>query len=246
MSVVYAKTEAEKGLDIAEKIDQYDQGWGDTTARVNMLLKNQEGQTSSRSIKIKMLEINHDGDQSLTIFESPNDVKGTAFLSYSHVVTADEQWLYLPAMKRVKRISSANKSGPFMGSQFAFEDLSSFEVEKYNYKYLRDEILDNKNTFVIENYPRYAYSGYTKQIAWIDKERYIPLKINYYDRKNELLKTLVYNDYQQYLGKYWRANEQIMKNHQNQKVTILTWSDYQFKQGLKKRDFKRNVLNRTR
>jgi len=243
---VYAETNNEKGLTIAKEVDRRDQGWGNSTANMKMVLRNKQGEESSRAIRIKSLEINGDGDKSLTIFDTPRDVKGTAFLSFSHVIKPDDQWLYLPALKRVKRISSANKSGPFMGSQFAYEDLSSFEVDKYQYKYLRDDKLNKHETFVIENYPVYKYSGYTRQIVWIDKQRYIPLKVEYYDRKNDLLKTLKFNNYKQYLNKYWRAHEQSMENHQNGKVTLLTWNNYLFRNNLSEQDFGRNSLKRAR
>lgn len=243
---VYASANEDKGLSIAKEVDSHDQGWGDATASMEMVLRNQQGEQSSRSIRLKFLEITGDGDKGLTIFDTPRDVKGTAFLSFSHVLKSDDQWLYLPALKRVKRISSANKSGPFMGSQFSFEDLASFEVDKYSYKYLRDERVDGHKSFVVENHPNYKFSGYTRQIVWVDQIRYIPLKIEFYDRKNDLLKTLVFTNYKQYLGKYWRAHEQVMRNHQNGKTTLLTLSDYRFKSGLTARDFQRNSLKRAR
>ena len=95
-----------------------------------MTLKNRAGKTSRRIIRIKTLESKGDGDKSLSLFDEPADVKGTSMLTYSHGLKPDDQWLYLPALKRVKRINSRNKSGPFMGSEFAFEDLGSQEVEK--------------------------------------------------------------------------------------------------------------------
>ncbi|MBT8125907.1 MAG: outer membrane lipoprotein-sorting protein, partial [Gammaproteobacteria bacterium] len=156
------------------------------------------------------------------------------------------QWLYLPALKRVKRINSKNKSGPFMGSEFAYEDIASQEVEKYTYKYLRDETLNGVDCFVIERYPAYAHSGYTRQLAWINKAEYRPEKIVFYDRKNTLLKTLTYDNYQQYLDKFWRADDMFMENHQTGKSTKLTWSNYQFKTGLKGKDFNKNSLKRAR
>lgn len=125
-----ALTAPEQGLAISQETKLRDSGWTDSTADMLMLLRNKQGQESIREIKIKSLELQDDGDKSLTIFNKPRDVKGTAFLSFSHPVGADDQWLYLPALKRVKRISSRNKSGPFMGSEFSFEDLSSFEVKK--------------------------------------------------------------------------------------------------------------------
>ncbi len=241
-----AETAEKKGLTIAKQVEKQDEGWQDTTASMKMILKNRQGEESSRLIRLKVLEVKGDGDKSLTIFDSPKDIKGTAFLSFSHAIVPDDQWLYLPALKRVKRIASSNKSGPFMGSQFSYEDLASFEVAKFKYKFLRDEKLGNINTFVVENYPQYKYSGYTRQVVWIDKQRYIPLKIEYYDRKNDLLKTLAFNDYKQYLNKYWRASEQMMVNHQNGKSTQLIWSNYQFQTGLSKRDFEKNSLKRAR
>lgn len=233
---VQAETTEEKGLSIAKEVDRHDQGWLDASTSMNMILRNRQGDESTRKIRIKSLEVTGDGDKSLTIFDSPADVKGTSFLSYSHTITPDDQWLYMPALKRVKRINSANKSGPFMGSQFAYEDLASFEVDKYSYKYIRDEKLNDIETFVVENNPLYEHSGYTRQLVWIDKARYIPLKVEYYDRKDSLLKTLEFAEYAQYLNKYWRALEQRMENHQNGKVTLLTFNPYQFKQGLSASD----------
>ena len=241
-----AETPEQKGLAIAQQVENRDSDWNDMKVTIKMILRNKQGDESTRDIQQKVLEISGDGDKSLTVFDRPRDIKGTAFLSFSHIVDPDDQWLYLPALKRVKRISSSNKSGPFMGSQFAYEDLASFEVGKYNYKYLRDELLGENDSFVIENTPLYEYSGYTRQVVWIDKTRYIPLQVKYYDRKNDLLKTAQFIDYQQYLGQYWRADKQRMVNHQNGKTTQLLLTDYQFKTGLTTRDFDKNSLKRMR
>ena len=243
---VVAETPEEKGLALAMEADRRDTGWTDQTADMEMILKNKNGDSTTRTMSIQTLEVDGDGDKSLLIFDNPRDVKGTAFLSHTHALTPDDQWLYLPALKRVKRIASANKSGPFVGSEFAYEDLSSQEVEKYTYKWLRDEGIDGRDSFVIERYPSYEYSGYTRQVLWLDKEMYQPLKLEFYDRKNALLKTLVFSEYQQYLGQYWRASMMDMVNHQTGKSTILTWENYQFKTGLSDRDFDKNTLKRAR
>ena len=241
-----AETPEEKGLAIAVEADKRDEGFGDSTANMIMELKNKQGDTSTRYIRIKTLEVIGDGDKSMSIFDKPADVKGTAFLTYSHAIKPDEQWLYLPALKRVKRINSKNKSGPFMGSEFAYEDIASQEIEKYTYKYLRDETLNGIDTFVIERYPAYKHSGYTRQVVWVNKEEYRPEKIVFYDRKNTLLKTLTYGDYQQYLDQYWRADQMFMENHQTGKSTTLTWDNYNFKTGLSDKDFNRNSLKRAK
>lgn len=244
--ITFAETPEEKGLAIAKEADLRDTGWIDQSADLTMLLKNKQGEESSRSLQVKTLEVDGDGDKSLTIFDSPKDIKGTAFLSFTHALKPDDQWLYLPALKRVKRISSANKSGPFVGSEFAYEDLTSQEIEKYTYKWLKDETIEGRDTFVVENYPAYENSGYTRRVAWVDKETYHPLKIDFYDRKNALLKTLTYTGYNKYLDKYWRADAMLMVNHITGKSTELTWENYKFGSGLKDRDFDKNTLKRAR
>jgi len=242
-----AETPEEKGLAIAQEADSRDTGFDDFTANLLMVLRNRHGQESVRKIRIRTLEVEGDGDKGLSIFDNPRDVKGTAFLTFSHKVGDDDQWLYLPALKRVKRISARNKSGSFMGSEFAYEDISSQEVEKYTYKWIRDEVYDGQECFVMERYPvDKKNSGYTRQVTWIDKSEYREWKVEYYDRKNSLLKTLTISGYQQYLDKYWRADEMNMVNHQNGKSTRLVWSNYRFRVGLKDRDFNKNTLKRVR
>lgn len=232
----------DKGLEIAKEADRRDTGFGDTTADMIMILRNKRGQESKRELEIRTLEVDGDGDKSMTVFHNPRDVRGTALLTFSHGVKADDQWLYLPALRRVKRIASNNKSGPFMGSEFAYEDLSSQEIEKYKYKYIKDEKVEGVDCFLIERYPVDKDSGYTKQQVWLDKDEYRVRKIDYYDRKSQLLKTLKPTDYKQYLGKYWRANKMDMVNHQTGKSTELTWSNFKFKNGLKDADFTRTRL----
>ncbi len=242
-----AETAEEKGLAIAQEADKRDTGFGDFTADMLMVLRNKHGQQSNRKIRSRTLEVEDDGDKSMTIFDTPRDVKGTAFLNYTHKVGDDDQWLYLPALKRVKRISSRNKSGSFMGSEFAYEDISSQEVEKYTYKWIRDEVYDGRECFVIERYPvDRRNSGYIRQVSWIDKNEYREWKAGYYDRKNSLLKTLTVKGYQRYLDKYWRPDEMNMVNHQSGKSTTLIWSNYNFRTGLTKKNFNRNSLKRAR
>lgn len=246
LNTAYAETPEEKGLAIAIEADKRDNGWVDQVADMRMLLKNKQGETSERIMRNTTLEVQGDGDKSLLTFDNPRDIKGTAFLSHTHSLTPDDQWLYLPALKRVKRISSSNKSGPFVGSEYAYEDLSSQEVDKYKYKWLRDEVIDGRDNFVIERYPQYKHSGYTRQVVWLDKEMYQPNKLDFYDRKDSLLKTLQFFDYQQYLNQYWRPGRMEMTNHQTGKSTTLSWTNYKFENGLTDRDFDKNTLKRSR
>jgi outer membrane lipoprotein-sorting protein len=240
-----AETSAEKGLRLAQQADAYEVGFGDYSADMVMVLTNRAGQTSTRKIRSKILEMTGDGDKSMALFDEPADVKGTAMLTFSHGLQPDDQWMYLPALKRVKRIASRNKSGPFMGSEFAFEDLGSQEIEKYTYNYLRDEPCgDGWTCYVSERVPAYEYSGYSKQITWIDTQAYRVVKVEYYDRKGSKLKTLTQSGHQSYLDKYWRAAKMHMVNHQTGKETRLEWQNYQFKTGLNAQDFNQNALKR--
>ncbi len=242
-----AETPAEKGLAIATEADLRNQGFTDSTADMLMILRNKHGQESKRKIRSRTLEVIDDGDKGLSIFDTPRDVKGTAFLTFSHKVGDDDQWLYLPALKRVKRISSRNKSGSFMGSEFSYEDISSQEIEKYTYKYLRDEPMAGQDCFVFERYPvDKKNSGYSRQIVWMDKAEYRVWKIDFFDRKESHLKTLIFKDYQQYLNKYWRAAQLDMVNHQNGKSTALQLTNYKFKTGLSDKDFNKNSLKRAK
>ncbi|MBU1054308.1 MAG: outer membrane lipoprotein-sorting protein [Proteobacteria bacterium] len=236
----------EKGLAIAKEAKQRDEGFDNSEEILTMILKDRRGTERVRQMRILTLERKDDGDWTLSIFDEPADVKGTAMLTYSHGIESDDQWLYLPALKRVKRISSKNRSGRFMGSEFAFEDFSSFELEKFRYKFLNKEACDGEQCFVSEWIPAYEHSGYSKQIVWHDTNEYRIHKIDYYDRRNKLLKTLKLTKYKQYLDKYWRSMRMDMLNHQTEESTILKFSDYRFKIGLTKRDFDKNALKRAK
>ena len=243
-----AQAPEQRGLKIAELIDSKDTGWVNQVSDVEMKLKNQYGQESNRQMKIKILEDTDKsddlGDKSLTTFRTPKDVKGTSFLSFSRNNGADDQWLYIPALRRVKQIASDNKSGPFMGSEFAFEDIAAQDVEKYSYKFIKEEQVGGAPGFVIERYPVAKNSGYTKQVVWVDSKEYRIYKIEYYDRKGAMLKTLTYEGYKAYEGNTWRASKMNMVNHQNGKSTLLHWKSFAFKANINQRDFDKNALKR--
>ena len=234
------------GLQIAEEARARAEGFGNFTARQTMVLRNKQGQESRRQLRFKVLEVEDDGDKSIFVFDEPRDVKGTALLIHAHRQDNDEQWLYLPALKRVKRISSANRSGSFMGSEFAYEDLSTQEVEKYTHRYLRDEPCGDLTCAVSERVPVGKGSGYSRQLVWHDRDELRVWKVEYYDRKNAHLKTLTLSNYERYLDRYWQAGEMVMVNHLTGKSTDLSWSDFEFGTDLDDRDFTRTGLKRVR
>lgn len=237
---------AEQGRAIFEEAERRDEGFGDFTAELTMTLQDRQGRESIRRLRNRTLEQAEDGDKVLLVFDEPTDVQGTALLIHTHRSGDDDLWLYLPALKRVKRISGSNRSGPFMGSEFAYEDLGSTEVEKYTYRFAREDEHEGAAVFVVERFPTDDRSGYTKQVVWIDQEHHRTLKIEYFDRKDSHLKTLVQSDFGLFLDKYWRPGTLTMVNHQSGKTSVLEWKDYEFANGLTDRDFDRNSLARIR
>ncbi|MDE0210449.1 MAG: outer membrane lipoprotein-sorting protein [Boseongicola sp.] len=241
-----AQSAAEKGLQIAKTARAADRGFGNYTAELSMVLRNRRGKESRRSLRIKVLEVAGDGNKTVFVFDNPKDVKGTAFLIHGHVSKSDDQWLYLPALKRVKRISSSKRSGSFMGSEFAYEDLTIPEVEKFTYKWLRNEPCGNLTCTVLEMIPTERGSGYSRQIAWHDTKEFRAWKTEYYDRKNDHLKTLTFSGYKEHAGGFWKPESLNMVNHATGKSTDLNWSNYQFNTNLSEKDFTQTSLRRIR
>ncbi len=242
-SIAAEPSPEQRGLAIATEADRLSSGYGDSSANLRMVLRNKQGQTSERELRIRTLEVEGEGTRSLCIFDTPPDVKGTILLTHTHKQSDDDQWLFLPALRRIRRIAAQNKSGSFMGSEFSYEDIATQELEKYTYHWLRDESYDGNDCYVIERTPvDKANSGYSRQVAWLDKAHYRSWKVEYYDRKNDLLKTLTFKGYRKYLDHLWRAERMEMINHQTSKSTTLIWSDFAFGQGLNEIDFERHSL----
>lgn len=244
----YAQSESpeDKGLRIAQETRERDRGFGNFTASQTMLLRNRQGQESRRELRVKVLEVEGDGDRSLFVFDEPRDVSGTAFLVHSHADANDDRWLYLPAVSRVRRISSSNRSGSFMGSEFAYEDMSVPEVEKFTYRYLRDEPCGDLACTVIERTPVGEGSAYLRQLVWQDTDELRTWKVEYYDRRDEHLKTLTLGSYEQYQDRYWQAHELNMVNHLTGKSTLLTWSDFEYGTDVSDSEFTQTGLRRVR
>lgn len=238
-------TAQDKGLEVAKAANEADAGYGGYEVNLKMVLKNANGQESTRDMSSQTLEVADDGDKSLIAFNSPRDVKGTAMLTFSHKTDSDDQWLFLPSIKRVKRISSSNKSGPFMGSEISYEDLSSQEVEKYTYKFIEESELNGSKVAVVERYPVDAKSGYSKHVAYYNLDKSYRLeKVEYFDRRGSLLKTMDHLKYKLFKDKHWRAQELHVVNHQSNKETRLIFDSFDFSVELSDNDFTQSSLQR--
>ncbi len=241
-----AQSSAEKGRQIANAALDADRGFESLTADMVMILRNKAGQENRRNLRIKSLEVASDGDKLLFVFDSPRDVKGTALLIHGHRTKPDDQWLYLPALKRVKRISSSNRSGSFLGSEYAYEDLSKAGLEKFTYSHVRNEACGSLTCTVTEYVPADKGSGYVRMLYWHDTGEHRNHRIEYYDRKNSHLKTLTHSGYEKHAGQFWRPTASTMINHVTGKSTELQWNNYTFRAGLRDQEFSKTGLRRIR
>jgi hypothetical protein len=227
--------------EIAEKSDKTTDGFESSIAQTEMILINASGQKSVRELEMKTLE-GENGDKTISTFLTPADVKGTKTLGHEHLDRDDDQWLYLPALKRVKRIASRNKSGSFMGSEFSYEDIGNQNYKKYSYEDKVEEVdLNGMKCYKGVRIPKDENSGYTKQISWVSVDNFLLQRVDYYDRKSELLKTALFSDYKKVDG-VWRVGKIEMKNYQNDKSTILIWKEDKVHAGLTAKEFNKRVL----
>ena len=243
--VLSKETSEQKGLRIAKLTREKNEGFKGESAEMEMILIDAYDAKTVRQMTSKVMENESDGDKSLMIFQNPKDVKGTKMLTHSHKEGDDDQWLFLPSLRRVKRISSRNKSSAFMGSEFSYEDLGSQEIEKYNYNWIKDaKTKKGEKLWILQRVPK-KKSGYSKMIMYVSKTKYNPVKIDYYDRKGELLKTAKFSNYKVYkVGKkkLFRAHKIHMKNLQTKKQSVFTWKKRKLGVGHKSRDFDKRSL----
>ncbi len=236
-SILFAMSNQELAL----KIEHQMHGFKDATAQMEMVLINSEGARRTRTLEIKILE-KEGGNKSLMVFLTPRDVRGTKFLSYEHNDKDDDQWLYIPALKRVKRIVSRNKSGSFMASEFSYEDISAFNAAKYRYQGdVQAVSLEGKKVLKFLRTPKLKSSAYSKIVSYVEPKRFLIVKSDYYDKKGRLFKVATFSDYKKRSG-IWRVGRIEMKNVQKSKATILIWHNEQLKAGLSDRDFHKRVL----
>jgi outer membrane lipoprotein-sorting protein len=231
----------ERGLEIARKLDAFNNGYQGETSTMEMVLISAHGDQTTRKLNFEQIETASDGDRARIEFRWPADVQGTRVLTWTHRKGDDDQWLYLPSVQRVKRISSGNKSGSFMGSEFSYEDLASPEVDKFTHKFVSEGKLEGRDTWTTERVPVGSGSGYSKLVSWFDKEYLQPLKVEYYDRKGELLKVATFSGYSKF-GKWYRAASIEMDNRQSKKKSILRWSNRKLEAQLRAKQFESDGL----
>ncbi len=247
LEVKEADSPATLGRAVFEEADRRASDYRDLEVSLRMILRTAKGRATERALRIRQLEVPDDADKVLVVFDTPANIRGTALLSHGHKFSPDDQWLFLPALKRTKKIASRNKSGPFLGSEFSFEDLSAPALEKYTYRHLRDETLEGVECYVVERVSTEEYSGYTREVFWIDKSEFRTQRVEYFDRRDTPLKRLEVSDYALYEEAFWKPRRMVMTNLRSHKSTELIWQDYTFGVGFSaERDFSVSSLRRAR
>ncbi|MCP3972398.1 MAG: outer membrane lipoprotein-sorting protein [Rhodobacteraceae bacterium] len=242
-----AETAEAKGLRIAKAASNRLGGYGDLSVSGEMILYSKGGATSERRFDAQWVESSGGGgSRSLLVFRWPGDIRNTALLTHTNAGSSDDQWLWLPSLARVRRISSSGRSGAFVGSEFAFEDMVDQEVDKFHHTWLRDAPCPASGTcHVIDRRPR-SKSGYSLQRIWVDTGHLRLQQVAYFDRRGAHLKTLTVSGYRLYQNRFWRASRMNMQNHLTGKRTVLKWRDYRFGNGLNRNQFMPNALKRIR
>lgn len=239
-----AETAAQKGTRIARMADQSDDGYGDLVVDGEMILKTSRGQQSKRRFTTKTLEERGStGQKTILEFDWPGDIRDTALLTHSYDGRQDDQWLYLPSVGRVKKVTGSGRTGSFVGSEFAYEDMVDQDAGNYSHTWLTDDRCPTGQgqCHVVARVPKYR-SGYSRQVAWIDTSAYRYQTVQFYDRRGQLLKTLTFAGYRKHKGRFWRPSRMVMVNHLTGKSTTLNWSNYRFNVGLSASEFSRHAL----
>ena len=230
------------GREIIEKAYNLPAG-DDQTSVLTMTLTNKSGQTRVRKIQQYTKDLG-ETEKSIMFFLSPADVKNTSFMNWSYDSDkADDQWIYLPALKKVKRISSDSKSDYFMGSDFTYDDLGDRKLDADVHKFLKEETIDAQDCYVVESVSKDKDYIYSKTKTWIRKDNFVGMKKEFYDEDGELLKILTLKKVEKIAGFWVRAHSE-MKNVQKNHTTSMVLSDIKVNSGVPTSKFSERMMMR--
>lgn len=210
---------------------------------MSMTLINKKGSKRVRNLHQYFIDLGK-VEKKIMFFTTPADVKNTSFMNWSYDDAAkdDDQWLYLPALKKVKRISNSSKDNDFMGSDFTYEDMEKRSPERDNQKLVRSEKYKGEDVWVLEVTPK-EEEQYSKRIVWISKAKNLPVKVDFYDEDGELLKTLTIATTKQIKG-YWVVTKQVMKNVQKNHQTVILLTNIKVEHGITDSKFTQREMMR--
>ncbi|MGI9537699.1 MAG: outer membrane lipoprotein-sorting protein [Desulfocapsaceae bacterium] len=223
---------------IMEQVDARDDG-DNQTADLQMTLIDQNGNERKRTIKLFSKDKDRDTWR-MQFFLTPADVKDTGFLTYDNYggEKDDDQWLYLPDLRKTKRIASSDKSSSFMGSDFSYADMTRRVLDEWSYKLLKEDLVDGQKVWLIENLPvskavedRY---GYKKSIVYVRQDNFMIIRAIHVLKSGNKVKYMEVKEIDQIDG-IWVAVETWMKTTRNKRTlhrTILTMDNIKYNQGL--------------
>ena len=212
----------------------------DISSELNMEITNKKGR--KRKSKIKSISKDSNAKQILW-FLSPADDKGISYLKIEHKNQDDEIRLWLPELKKIRRISSNKKADSFMGSDLSYEDMTSRQMEDYSLKIVQDDAkIDAKICYILESSPNGIDSEYSKHVTWVEKDTYLPLKEESYDKNNKLLKfkTFKYS----LIDSFYLISEIFVENIQKKSNTKLVFSNLRINRDIKDQLFQEKNMKR--
>ena len=219
------------GLEVMEKVYNRPAG-DDMSGKLTMTLTNSRGESRVRKIEQSTKDFGNI-EKKIMFFQYPADVRDTSFMnwSYDEAGKDDDQWIYLPALKKIKRISSDSKSDYFMGSDFTYDDLGDRHPAEDNHRILREETVQGQACYVVESTPIDQDYMYSRTISWVIKDVWIGLKKEFYDEDGELLKTLTVQKYDKING-FWIILHSQMHNIQKDHTTDMILQDVKINGGV--------------
>ena len=196
-----------------------------------MVLINDKGQTRERrTTTIAQMQKNGIDTNLIVKFQSPADIKGTGFLQIEHSDSDDDLWIYLPALKKSRRLVASNKKDSFVGSDFSYGDILLPKADLYQHALLRSEAVDGQDCYVIESIPKdetvKQNSGYSKKLTWVRKDNFLETKVDYFDLNGLSLKTQTASGHKlmEPENQRWIAQHREMVNHQTGHKTTFTFT----------------------
>lgn len=222
----FNKTDPEEyGRQIAIYKDLYEQGWVDEIGQGVMTLYDAGGDSVRRTYRRMGLEQVEKGDRYLIKFLSPAEIKSVASLTHENSGSTDDNWLYLPSNKRVRRISGANNTASFQGTEFTYEDLATLDVHEYKWRFLEESTIERDGkampVFKLNAVPTYEDTGYSRLVVYFHREHWRHERIEFFDKAGRLLKTRDVPVWRHIHGRFWREKSIDMLNHQTGKRTTL-------------------------
>jgi outer membrane lipoprotein-sorting protein len=236
------------GYDIVKKSDDTQRS-KDEFSVVNMEIKDRRGDIRKRELHMYFKAGADENDKLFVRILEPSDVRGFGFLTLEKSDGEDDQWIYLPAKKRIKRIAGGGRKDSFVGSDFFYADMRTENLKAYKYTLVRKETVNGKPCYLVEAVPATAKekkeTGYSKRELWIHTDEFYVVKINYYNLKGKLYKVQTNSEYVKDSG-LWRPNQVEMKNLKKRSRTLLVYKSRKINKGIPDRRFSRRELERGR